>query len=105
MLLYLHFSPFDIEAAYDFDYDTFEIDYNIISQCYDHLTITDIDGTSLMNETCGSLVPAPRVSKSNAVRLNFVSDFNSARTGWSIRWSAVTPGKCLLLDPLILRFS
>ena len=91
-------------------FTAFDIQYH--PNClFDHLTITDGDGTTLMERSCGgpftlngdiviggqiissSLPPAIR-SKSNLVNLVFTTDSIYSRTGWSVSWSAVTPGEC-----------
>ena len=75
---------------------------------WDHLTIIDGDGTTLMQKSCGSsswgfiviggqlfgssLPPAIR-SRSNLVNLVFRTDGSVPRSGWSVSWSAVTPGE------------
>ena len=80
---------------------------------FDHLTITDGDGTILMEKSCGSSddgtavigghggqlslgssLPANVRSLSNSVNLIFKTDFTGAMAGWSVSWSAVTPGEC-----------
>ena len=61
----------------------------------DYLTITDGDGTTLMEKTCGSCLPATIISKSNIVNLLFSTDSRSGSdkmTGWKMSWSAVLPG-------------
>ena len=76
---------------------------------FDNLKIADGDGTILMEKSCGSTdsgtvvigsqsirssLPARITSRSNIVNLIFsTNDFNSYR-GWSVSWSAVTPGEC-----------
>ena len=76
---------------------------------YDHLTITDGDGTTLMEKSCGSSsdgniviggqsigssLPAAIISTSNVVNLVFTTDGSDTRSGWSVSWIAVTPGEC-----------
>merc|ERR1712025_1562392 len=100
LILSLHFTAFDIE---DGDED---------SDCYDHLTITDgtitirnetirnetirtiIDGPTLMEKSCGNSLPANITSTTNIVKLVFKTDYSGTRPGWSVSWSAVTPGEC-----------
>ena len=78
LIISLQFSAFDIESH---------------STCrYDHLTITDGDGTTLMEKSCGSSLPATITSMSNTVKLVFRSDSSETETGWSVEWAAVTPG-------------
>ena len=109
LVLSLQFTAFDIESC---------------SSCWcDHLTITDSDGTTLMEKSCGSSsssnigygygysgssssnvvvggqsigssLPAAVTSTSNSVNLVFSTDSYGQRTGWSVSWSAVTPGEC-----------
>ena len=60
---------------------------------YDHLTITDGDGTTLMEKSCGNTLPADITSTSNIVKLVFKTDYyDGGNSGWSVSWSAVTPG-------------
>ena len=98
LILSLQFTAFDIEPAFQ-------------SPCNDHLTITDGDGTTLMEKSCGSTLlppygvlvgnnvigtslPANIISKSNVVKLLFITDqVDKGRSGWSVSWSAVTPGE------------
>ena len=97
LIISLQFIAFDIEAAYDYDYEEYEYDYESIIGCYDHLTITDGDGTTLMEKSCGNSLPADIRSRSNVVKLVFSTspyDPYDPYDGWSVRWSAVTPGEC-----------
>ena len=100
LILLLQFTTFNVEPHSTCDYD--------------HLTITDDDGTILMEKSCGSaidgtlvigglggldsslgsFVPANIRSLSNSVNLIFKTDFTGAMAGWSVSWSAVTPGEC-----------
>ena len=80
LILSLQFTAFDIEADSTCDYD--------------HLTITDGDGTTLMEKSCGTTLPADITSTSNIVKLVFSTDGSQTRPGWSVSWSAVTPGEC-----------
>ena len=104
LILLLQFNAFDIEKPdFDYNYDTSEYD---LPYCYDHLTITDGDGTTLMEKSSGSTIPANITSSSNIVKLVFITgQWNSGqglvpvpvywtRTGWRLSWSAVTPGEC-----------
>ena len=76
---------------------------------YDGLTITDGDGTTLMEKSCGTVsdgniliggqsigssLPAAIISTSNVVNLVFTTDGSDTRSGWSVSWIAVTPGEC-----------
>ena len=80
LIISLQFTAFDIHRPF--------------SYCYDHLTITDGDGTTLMEKSCGSTIPADIRSTSNIVNLVFITSSVNTRTGWSVSWSAVTPGEC-----------
>ena len=97
LILDLHFTAFDIQRC-----------FNCVC---DHLTITNGDGTTLMEKSCGSTsegnvviggesigssLPPPIRSRSNTVNLVFTTDdyATTSMTGWSVTWSAVTPGEC-----------
>ena len=85
--------------------------FNIVTSSFncpsDHLTITDGDGTTLMQKSCGpdsdgnieiggqsigSPMPPNITSRSNVVKLHFKTDYGYESTGWSVSWSAVSPG-------------
>ena len=78
------------------------------SKCqYDFVKITDGDGTTLMERSCGYstvsqsesyffLPPVVR-TKTNKVEIFFHTDNSGTSSGWSLTWSAVTPG----LNPFI----
>ena len=84
-------------------FDAFRIEYS--STCrYDHLTITDGDGTTLMEKSCGSTsdgnvvigsqsigssLPPAIKSRSNTIKLVFTTDDWGTNTGWSVSWRAV----------------
>ena len=90
----------------------------------DSLTIVDGDGTTLMEESCGgsahgtvviggqrigSILPPAIKSISNVVKVLFSSDGTDSE-GWSLSWSAVTPGEDLFCsrldkDPSTLRLA
>ena len=78
LILSLQFTAFDVESHSTCDYD--------------HLTITDGDGTTLMEKSCGSTLPANITSTSNIVKLVFITNWRTTRAGWSVKWSAVTSG-------------
>ena len=73
-------------------FTVFDVEYQ--SNCYfDHLTITDGDGTILMEKSCGTTIPADITS--NIIKLVFITDnYDDSNSGWSVSWSAVTPGEC-----------
>ena len=90
----LQFAAFQIEAEYDYDYETYEYDYESVVHCYDHLTILDGDGTTLMEKSCGSSLPAAITSISNMIRIYFSTDGGGTSNGWNVSWTAVTTGEC-----------
>ena len=71
------------------------------SSC-DFVKITDGDGTTLMDNSCGYsdrdpsdslyFLPPNITTRSNRVEIFFHTDDSSTQTGWSLSWSAVTPG-------------
>ena len=83
LILSLQFTAFDIEVRWTGSCD------------YDHLTIMDGDGTTLMEKSCGTTLPANITSKSNIVKLVFITNSgDGGNSGWSVSWSAMTPGEC-----------
>ena len=94
LVLSLEFYAFNIEAEYDYDYATYEYDYDSLIGCYDHLTIMDGDGTTLMEKRCGSSLPNAIRSRSNTVKLIFSTDTDYTESGWGLSWTAVTSGEC-----------
>ena len=112
MVISLQFSAFEIESEFDPDiydyysgsgsgdydyyygpsggYDYHDHDYEAI--CYDHLTITDGNGTTLMEKTCGSTLPPAIISSSNLIKIYFKTNRHTSRSGWSVNWSALVPG-------------
>ena len=85
LILELQFTAFEIECKYD------------------HLTITDADGTTLMEKSCGSIMPANITSTTNIINALFSSTSvqlylgdrrNDAMTGFNVSWRAVEPGVC-----------
>ena len=92
-------------VAFDIDFDPVLCDLNC--NC-DHLTITDGDGTTLMGKTCGSSsngsaifegrligssLPPLIISRSNSISIGFKTGSLGSKSGWSISWKAVLPGK------------
>ena len=72
----------------------------------DFVKITDGDGTTLMDNSCGyssdpssSLYFLPPIitTRSNRVEIFFHTNAYYTRTGWSLSWSAVTPGEKALM--------
>ena len=75
----------------------------------DFVRITDGDGTTLMDNSCGYLDPSSSsyfqppiiTTSSNRVEIFFHTDGSGRQTGWSLSWSAVTPGeKALMLNSI-----
>ena len=72
----------------------------------DFVRITDGDGTTLMDNSCGysdrdpsssSYFEPPIITtKTNKVEIYFHTNENIARSGWSLRWTAVAEGECYL---------
>ena len=83
LIVEMQFTAFDVESH---------------STCsYDYVTIKNGDGTTLMEKTCGSSLPAAITSKSNIVEIYFHTDRKDTESGWRLTWRAVTPGVFLLL--------
>ena len=59
---------------------------------HDHLRTTDGDGTILVGKAYGSAMPTNITSTSNIIDMLFRTDASTTREGWSVSWSAVTPG-------------
>ena len=72
-----------------------------------YVKITDGDGTTLMDRGCGYgpgdkasvsyFLPPIITTLTNTVNIFFHTDASGARAGWSLKWTAVTPG----LKPLL----
>ena len=82
------------------EFTYFEVQY---AGCSDYVKITDGDGTTLMDEICGFSAVHPSVvsyfmppiitTRSNTMEILFhTNDRQDERAGWSLSWSAVTPG-------------
>ena len=70
----------------------------------DFVKITDGDGTTLMDKSCGTISSDPSdplffnassvmLTKTNTVDIFFDTDDRSISTGWNLSWTAVTPGQ------------
>ena len=81
----------------------------------DFVKITDGDGTTLMDNSCGYssydpsfsnyFLPPIITTRSNRVEIFFHTDGSLSTTGWSLSWSAVTPGeKALMLKSIRIVF-
>ena len=75
----------------------------------DFVKITDGDGTTLMDNSCGYsnldpshpnyFLPPIITTRTNIVEIFFHTDDSGTRPGWSLNWSAVTTGeKALILN-------
>ena len=73
-----------------------------------YVKITDGDGTTLMDRGCGYgpggsktsagyFLPPIITTLTNTVNIFFHTDASGAQKGWSLKWTAVTPG----LKPLL----
>ena len=75
---------------------------NINTCAYDYVRITDGDGTTLMDKSCGNsnvgLLGAtyfqlPNITtKTNKVEIYFHTDGSFAKSGWNLTWTAVAEG-------------
>ena len=85
---------------------------NINTCSCDFVKITDGDGTTLMDNSCGhsSFDPSHSLhfqlpiitTRSNRVEIFFHTDYRYTDSGWSLSWRAVTPGeKVLVLNSVI----
>ena len=96
-------------AAFDIARNSYQA-----SACYwNYLTITDGDGTTLLEKSCGSLsdgtiligrqsvgasLPANITSRTNLINLEFKTSSNNAKSGWSVAWTATNQGECQKYD-------
>ena len=95
MILRLEFTNFHIYPCADQDGVT------TCAAC-DFVKITDGDGTTLMDNSCGyssedpsssSYFQPPTITtRTNTVEIFFHTDASGTTTGWSLSWIAVTPG-------------
>ena len=92
-ILRLNFTSFDVHG------------FPSQSPCDDFVKITDGNGTTLMDNSCGYLIGGylPRIitTRSNRVEIFFHTNGIYQSTGWNLSWSAVTPGvKALTLNSM-----
>ena len=88
----------------EFTYFAVQICRNDYSCQCDYVRITDGDGTTLMDNSCGYssfdpshpgyFLPPAITSSSNRVEVLFHTNGRDATAGWSLSWIAVTPGEC-----------
>ena len=72
----------------------------------DYIKITDGDGTTLMDRSCGyttssmyswTLFQPPTITTlTNTVNVHFRTDARYTKAGWSLNWTAVSPGRSKL---------
>ena len=77
------------------EFTDFHVNSQVLGTCrFDYVTITDGDGTLLMDKTCGQppFLPPVIMTLTNTVEVHFYTDTNGAGYGWSLSWAAVTPG-------------
>lgn len=108
LILSIEFNDFEVEfydlsLDRDMNYqtdDNGDIDYFSPICRYSHLTITDGDGTTLVEKVCGyrelnlddkhlKLIR----SKSNVIKLQHYTNRKQEKSFWSLSWRAVTPGQ------------
>ena len=77
----LEFKAFDVEDGPNCEYDSLTI------------TQTKPNGKTktLMAKRCGDTLPPVVVSTTNKVNLLFETDSSVVKTGWSVKWTAMTP--------------
>ena len=80
-ILLLEFTHFDVQDC-----------GNITNCSCDFVKIRDGDGITLMDRSCGNLLPPMITTRSNRVEIFFGTDDDQTTTGWSLSWRAVTPG-------------
>ena len=88
------------------EFTSFDV-YHCSNCACDHVKITDGDGKTLMDKSCGYstssptsssyFVPPVIVSNTNTVEIFFHTDARHTKPGWRLRWTAVTPGLRTLL--------
>ena len=78
----------------EMQFTAFNVD--LVELCnLDYVTIKNGDGVTLMENTCGSSLPAAVISNSNNVEIYFHTDdiiIQTSGAGWRLTWRAVTPG-------------
>ena len=86
-LLRIEFTQFNVVGVFTL--------YGVVGTCVDFVKIIDGDGTTLLDDSCGTSVPPIISSRSNRVKIFFHTNGWTNRytaAGWSLSWSAVTPG-------------
>ena len=91
------------------EFTNFEVWACDITTCpCDFVKITDGDGTTLMDNSCGYsnldpchsnyFLPPIITTRTNIVEIFFHTDDSGTRPGWSLNWSAVTTGEKSLMS-------
>ena len=68
LIVSLQFTAFDIEFSFFCNSD--------------YLQIIDADGTTLLEKSCGNILPAQITSRTNEVHLTFKTDHSVTKNGW-----------------------
>ena len=76
--------------------------FKVYYHCRDYVQITDGNGTALMGKSCGHSTASPMswvhftppivTTLTNMVDVYFYTDYRYNDYGWSLNWTAVTPG-------------
>ena len=96
LVIAVKFTAFNLEGFEDGDdiYDYYGFEPGSCS--FDSLAITDGDGTSLMDKTCGEDLPPDLISNTDSVKVNLRTDRARTRSGYRLEWTAVSPGLSVL---------
>ena len=93
-ILSLSFTSFKIDDYVEYERDQYgSYDYSSPICTTSHLTITDNDGTPLMEEFCGwGNTPKLIESRTNVVEVHFTNGVGK-QASWTLAWRAVSPGQ------------
>ena len=76
------------------EFEAFNVEFEDTCN-YDSLTVTQTKPNgktkTLMEKRCGDTLPPVIISKTNKVNLVFKTDGSVTNTGWSVKWTAMTP--------------
>ena len=84
----LEFTRFTVDACSPRD---------VVTCRCDSVKIVEGDGRTLMDTRCGYDLPPVFTTETNTVDIFFNTDASRETTGWSLNWTAVTPGLMPLL--------
>ena len=77
------------------EFEAFNIEFEKNACNYDSLTISETKpnekARTLMAKHCGDILPPVIISTTNKVDLMFKTDGSVTSTGWSVKWTAITP--------------